>query len=119
MQRASIDPDDPRVWAYLPDGKEGKLAKGVLGGMKDWFKEILGNEHPKWAASFATAAVGGFVMPGQGRRPQGRAVDGDRRRYLRKLISARLPEITTAELKELMAPLGTVQPRKAAARYAA
>ena len=74
VRQASIDPDDPRVFAYLPGDGRDRLAKGVLQGMKIWFKEVLGNEHPKWAAAFGTAAVGRLVTPGQGRRPQRRAV---------------------------------------------
>jgi integrase len=71
-QMTSIDPDDSRVFTYLPGDEQAKLAKGVLLGMKRKNKEIFGGEWPKWAAMFATAAAGRVVTPNQGRRPRRR-----------------------------------------------
>ena len=120
MQQASIDPNDPRVFKYLPGDERDKRAKGVLQGMKIWFKEVLGNEHPKWAADFARAATGRAVTPGQGRRRR-RQMDDDRRDFLVSLILARLPELAAGELDELLVArkVGPLKSREDAARQAA
>jgi integrase len=101
VRQASVKPDDPRVFTYLPGDETDRLATGVLQGMKIWFKEVLGNEHPKWAADFARAATGRAVTPGQGRRRR-RQMDDDRRDFLVNLILARLPELAGGELDELL-----------------
>ena len=120
VRQASVKPNDPRVFTYLPGDETDRLAKGVLQGMKIWFKEVLGNEHPKWAADFARAATGRAVTPGQGRRRR-RQMDDDRRDFLVNLILARLPELAGGELDELLVArkVEPLKSRKIAAHHAA